>query len=616
MKLISALFCGSSRMDEPKREKSSKRRGFSLVELIIFLTVMSVITAAFIPAISRKLQIMTAAVVGSMAGDYEEGGDGSGGEDGGGNDSGSGSLPSSINSQADCNKIASGLLFIPAAKNGEGGKNICVTKFNAGDEYMGGPPLPETVKVVKPGQTCGGSEDFSSKCCWLGNGENVTASDCSAKGNGDSTYSGCFRTVCNWEGANEACASYGPKGTTGKWRLPKRSELLGWQTNGINNVTNSSMAVAGIAKWLGTNGLQFCDKNSDSYGSVKCNDNSGKCKGSRYGNCEITYFWSQDVYPHDTSLVYFFYLDNGNLQGYLQRKKSYAHSVRCVIDSMITKEQEEIEEDTNEYKEEIPYSQKDCDPYNALFIPAEANGAYGKNLCVTKYNAGDTNGLDKGVPTIPLSVKIPLTVTSYKDVCTSNCCWVGNGEYYTARHSSLSSHYNSSENCTDTGNGNSTYSGCKRTVCDYNAAQNICSSWNPDGKTLGKWRLPTQNEVKGWSSYLSTLNTNKGSAGLQLCDNYSSSGVARCGYRLGYYVYYQNSPNSYEYEGYDGKFPCAYYTHSTDGDTTGSCNPANIHVQNGYAGLQNGSFGVNNSIHQGGASVRCVADEVARVVTN
>ena len=71
MKLISALFCGSSRMDEPKREKSSKRRGFSLVELIIFLTVMSVITAAFIPAISRKLQIMTAAVVGSMAGDYE-----------------------------------------------------------------------------------------------------------------------------------------------------------------------------------------------------------------------------------------------------------------------------------------------------------------------------------------------------------------------------------------------------------------------------------------------------------------------------------------------------------------------------------------------------------------
>ena len=128
MKLISALFCGSSRMDEPKREKSSKRRGFSLVELIIFLTVMSVITAAFIPAISRKLQIMTAAVVGSMAGDYEEGGDGSGGEDGGG------TRPvSAPTSQADCDRIAKNLMFIPAAKNGTNGKNLCVTKYNVGD---------------------------------------------------------------------------------------------------------------------------------------------------------------------------------------------------------------------------------------------------------------------------------------------------------------------------------------------------------------------------------------------------------------------------------------------------------------------------------------------------
>ena len=38
-----------------------------------------------------------------------------------------------------------------------------------------------------------------------------------------------------------------------------------------------------------------------------------------------------------------------------------------------------------------PTSQADCDPFNALFIPAKYNGTGGKNLCVTKYNVGDTN---------------------------------------------------------------------------------------------------------------------------------------------------------------------------------------------------------------------------------
>src|SRR5699024_1287821 len=39
-----------------------------------------------------------------------------------------------------------------------------------------------------------------------------------------------------------------------------------------------------------------------------------------------------------------------------------------------------------------PQSQADCDPFNALFIPAAYNGSGGKNTCVTKYNVGDTNG--------------------------------------------------------------------------------------------------------------------------------------------------------------------------------------------------------------------------------
>ena len=69
-----------------------------------------------------------------------------------------------------------------------------------------------------------------------------------------------------------------------------------------------------------------------------------------------------------------------------------------------------------------PTSQADCDPFNALFIPAKYNGTGGKNLCVTKYNVGDTNG-----PTIATGIKVITTGTS--DTClasSTNCCWNGN----------------------------------------------------------------------------------------------------------------------------------------------------------------------------------------------
>src|SRR5699024_2984305 len=65
-----------------------------------------------------------------------------------------------------------------------------------------------------------------------------------------------------------------------------------------------------------------------------------------------------------------------------------------------------------------PTSQADCDPFNALFIPAAYNGSGGKNTCVTKYNVGDTNG-----PTIASST---TTVTAGIYPCSANeCCWRG-----------------------------------------------------------------------------------------------------------------------------------------------------------------------------------------------
>ena len=150
-----------------------------------------------------------------------------------------------------------------------------------------------------------------------------------------------------------------------------------------------------------------------------------------------------------------------------------------------------------------PQSQADCDPFNALFIPAKYNGSGGKNLCVTKYNVGDTYG-----PEIPNNVKIVSTGT----YCYTNCCWQGI----------------TSNNCTDTGNSDSIYSGCNRTVCTRSAAKTACSKWAPSGTRAGSWRLPTKNEINGWNSKLSTLSINRGRQGLQLCDGTSSSGSVRC----------------------------------------------------------------------------------------
>ena len=168
-----------------------------------------------------------------------------------------------------------------------------------------------------------------------------------------------------------------------------------------------------------------------------------------------------------------------------------------------------------------PTSQADCDPFNALFIPAKYNGTGGKNLCVTKYNVGDTNG-----PTIASGIKVITTGTS--DTClasSTNCCWNGNTS--------------NSGSCTTSGNWgeySSTYSGCQRTVCQWAAANSSCLSWTPQGTSAGSWRLPTESELRGWGTIINSETSGNakiskylGSSGLQLCDFMkSSSGSIFC----------------------------------------------------------------------------------------
>ena len=193
-----------------------------------------------------------------------------------------------------------------------------------------------------------------------------------------------------------------------------------------------------------------------------------------------------------------------------------------------------------------PTSQADCDPFNALFIPAAYNGSGGKNLCVTKYNVGDTNG-----PTIASSVK---TVNTGGATCSANeCCWKGGTSNTCTASGSWSGHTTS-------------YSGCTRTVCTWYAANSSCQAWAPSGTSAGDWRLPTQNEMKGWANNIERVSTYLGSDGLQLCDYLSYSyGSVGCNYTNRCSGAY----NGYCYPNYVWSSPSGYYFRLSNGSFNG-----------------------------------------------
>ena len=163
-----------------------------------------------------------------------------------------------------------------------------------------------------------------------------------------------------------------------------------------------------------------------------------------------------------------------------------------------------------------PQSQADCDPYNALFIPAAYNGSGGKNLCVTKYNVGDPNGPDIASSTIIAPAGHRDIVGTFCFDSDKSCCWKGN----------------TSTSCTSSGSwsgGYSNYSGCTRTLCTWYAAKDSCKTWAPSGTKAGDWRLPTEAEIMGWKNNMTRVNNYMGSNGLQLCDWKSSSdGSVKC----------------------------------------------------------------------------------------
>ena len=430
------------------------KKGFSLVELLISLIVISCITAAFAPLITKKFST---------------------GVFGGGNsENNSDTTLSCLKfgteckncTETECIECNTGyqLNSVPSSANACKKpdaymqiENLLVTKYNMGDYTE--LPIPVGVNVVSTGLDCNPSR--SNPCCWQG----ATTSSCDSA-NGD--YSGCNRTVCDWWAADKICKSLTLGGYS--WRLPTNSEMSNW---------------GDYSKNLGNDGLQLCDDISG-YSSAQCY-NSERCPGSYvYDKCIPNFFWSGEI--GNSSYPYNYRLSNGSWRNDIFPQE-YAFSVRCVADVCSKFEK----------------NCKSCSETSCTVCKAGyelKNGVCKKivvmqigNLLATKFNMGDHPDLPVSVP----GVTVVSTNTTCNSSSTNPCCWQG-------------------ETASPCDSANGDYSGCNRTVCDWWAADIICksltlgnytwrlattsemSSWATNSKGLGNNGLQLCDYYSGYSS--------------------------------------------------------------------------------------------------------------------
>ena len=437
--------------------------------------------------------------------------------------------------------------------------NLCITKRNMGDSTA--LKIPSGVTVANVNQTC--NSNSLNKCCWKGATSGV---DCDNNGGG--AYSGCNRTVCDWWAADYICKNFTAGGRT--WRLATTSEMSNWGTNSIGK---------------GVNGLQLCDYWSG-YSSAYCH-NSYSCPGSLNDNCYPYYVWSGTV--TGSSRAYNYYLNSG---GWSQNNgyRTSARSVRCVAEvtscaDKISAGCEMCDGNTclkcasgyilKNGKCEIDCASKfgaNCtscttskctacksgyELTNATTNPACEVPAFMQvgNLLVTRFNMGDHTSLP-----IPSGVAVANDNQTCEISSSNKCCWQGK----------------TAGNC-DNANGGA-YSGCRRTVCDWYAADYICKNFTAGGRT---WRLATKSEMSNWDTNSIGLGVN----GLQLCDNWSGYSSAFCNY-------------SYRCPGLIGVecYPSDVWSSSVSGSNSY------------YYNLNNGSWNQNSYRRTYALSVRCVTE--------
>lgn len=528
-----------------KKHFGLKRFAFSLVELMISLIVVSLVAAAFVPVITKKLA--TSSVVSGSIGDSVETNEKC--EEKFGLYCTSCTKDTCLSCAKNCNydqMLDVNNCVCKSCYNG-----VCkklgryITQFNMGDSIYNQIPSGAGVTIVKAGESC-----TSSKCCWQGE----TSTNCNSS-NGD--YSGCKRTVCNYPAAMSICSYYTQNNRS--WQLVSNNDISETDYQGNAN-----------------NGLMLCDSANGTKSSY-C-QSSTKCLGTGTNKCNPSMLWgrySKGFFASKRVYVYYYTLTSnvlsqqsvtfeysgssldifaGIILGFGGPSDSeyntnlpFAASVRCVSPTIAnckefisdnfckTCEGGYYMSDSNtcaicpsgfscrgnqktecydgtysaqgaEYCESSTYDEN-CEEYSKtedacvkckagykLQNKACAENSYYMqigNLLVTKFNMGDRDEL-----AIPSASGVGIADVDKGQRCgsadnrLSKCCWKGQ----------------TAASCTNFPD----YSGCTRTLCTWEAANAICANYKGLGKT---WRLPSTSEISSWVAN----NKGKGADGLMLC---------------------------------------------------------------------------------------------------
>ncbi len=261
-----------------------------------------------------------------------------------------------------------------------------------------------------------------------------------------------------------------------------------------------------------------------------------------------------------------------------------------------------------------PASQADCDKLSnskSIYIPLDVNqydkatlsstgGTHG--FCMAKRNAGDLGG-----PEVSSAIK-EIKAGDKKGTCDydngEKCCWVGHSgksdKNRTAKKNTTDdSGKVTARYCTEAGSSDATikgvhvlstksgstytkilnsfdYEACNRTVCNWYAADYICSNYAPNSGTskAGDWGLPSKEALDALKNAVHASPSNRtdtsakiyiqrwsGSNGLQLCQyssNHNTAGSPRCDGSPSCYGSTANSCTPFHIWGQKGSEPVYY----------------------------------------------------------
>lgn len=506
--------------------KKASFLAFSLVEILVALIIVSLITAALAPVITKKLSSSGITILGGGSG-------GSGGRNSESttNPSGCGLgayMPTGETVCRACTQVTSNC---EACADGEGvctkcnneytlttdkkckkndpcgdkamkisinGEDYCVTKYNVGNATSNPLEIPipsNSATVVQVKTSCSG------KCCWYG----VTSVNCTDDGN----YSGCNRTVCNWDAASNICDNLVYNGFD-DWRL-------------LTNNEYASLDLKALTKDKGADGLMMCE-NADTTDITKCAGRYNVCYGASQNICEPYAHWTT-VYPYRS------YLEGGQKSS--NSDYNYAESVRCIRKIKPNEGATACEPGSFLSGSTcIPCSNKTtncktCNNSNGACTACadgyelEGNKCVwtgcgekalkvnisGTNYCLLKYNMGNpaTNSAEVPAPSGVVTMNKAGTSAQGATSCSGKCCFYGN--------TSL-----------DCDGSNKNYNACTRTVCFWDAGSTLCDNLVYNG--YDDWRLPTKNELANLN--LAQLSQEKGSDGLMFCSRNANNNMPQC----------------------------------------------------------------------------------------